>query len=74
MADVLRHAYDDAIWNAGEHEGGADGVLICGGTLRGDSRYGPGWVFQWHSWPTPNTHITCRENNDWRYLGDPAIR
>ncbi|KAG9121475.1 hypothetical protein FRC07_002562 [Ceratobasidium sp. 392] len=42
MADVLRHAYDDALCvKAG---GVADGVLICGGTLRGDSVYGPGEI------------------------------
>ncbi|QRV89758.1 nucleotide phosphoesterase protein YfkN [Ceratobasidium sp. AG-Ba] len=40
MADVLRHAYDDALCVKGG--GIADGVLICGGTLRGDSVYGPG--------------------------------
>ncbi|KAG9095183.1 hypothetical protein FS749_010910 [Ceratobasidium sp. UAMH 11750] len=40
MADVLRHAYDDALCVKGG--GVADGVLICGGTLRGDSVYGPG--------------------------------
>lgn len=40
MADVLRHAYDDALCVKGD--GIADGVLICGGTLRGDSVYGPG--------------------------------
>ncbi|KAG8763597.1 hypothetical protein FRC11_000856 [Ceratobasidium sp. 423] len=40
MADVLRHAYDDALCVKGA--GPADGVLICGGTLRGDSVYGPG--------------------------------
>ncbi|CAE7121238.1 unnamed protein product [Rhizoctonia solani] len=37
MADVLRHAYDDALCVKGA--GPADGVLICGGTLRGDSVY-----------------------------------
>jgi 5'-nucleotidase len=37
---VLRHAYHDAI--CVKTGGGADGVLICGGTLRGDSVYGPG--------------------------------
>ncbi|CAE6441792.1 unnamed protein product [Rhizoctonia solani] len=37
MADVLRHAYDDALCVKGG--GPADGVLICGGTLRGDSVY-----------------------------------
>ena len=43
----MRHAYDDAIYNLGDHEGGADGVMLCGGALRGDSRYGPG---------TPHSH------------------
>lgn len=42
MADVLRHTYDEAIHSIGSRPGNADGVLICGGTLRGDSRYGPG--------------------------------
>ena len=40
FADVLRHAYDDALCLKGR--GGSDGVLICGGTIRGDSTYGPG--------------------------------
>ncbi|TFY68914.1 hypothetical protein EVJ58_g733 [Rhodofomes roseus] len=40
FADVLRHAYDEAP----EMAGGSDGVLICAGTLRGDSIYGPGNV------------------------------
>lgn len=40
FADVVRHAYDDALCVGGC--GGADGVLICAGTLRGDSTYGPG--------------------------------
>ncbi|KAJ1307540.1 hypothetical protein OPQ81_001637 [Rhizoctonia solani] len=40
MADVLRHAYDDALCTQGGDP--ADGVLICGGTIRGDSIYGPG--------------------------------
>lgn len=44
MADVLRHTYDDVISCIGHHQGGTDGVLICGGTLRGDSQYGPGEV------------------------------
>jgi len=42
MADILRHAYDDAICVKGRTKAGADAVLICGGTLRGDSTYGPG--------------------------------
>jgi 5'-nucleotidase len=27
-----------------EAKGGADAVIICGGTLRGDSQYGPGKI------------------------------
>ena len=42
FADVLRHAYDEALCLRGC--GGSDGVLICGGTIRGDSTYGPGLV------------------------------
>lgn len=42
FADVLRHAYDDALCL--QTGGGSDGVLICAGTLRGDSIYGPGVV------------------------------
>ncbi|KAG8906831.1 hypothetical protein FRB99_006006 [Tulasnella sp. 403] len=42
FADVLRHTYDDALCVKGR--GGADGVLICGGTIRGDSVYGPGLI------------------------------
>jgi len=34
------HAYDDALCI--RHKGGADAVFICGGTIRGDSVYGPG--------------------------------
>lgn len=39
---MVRHAYDDSINDLGDHQGGADGVMLCGGALRGDSRYGPG--------------------------------
>ncbi|KAF9452854.1 Metallo-dependent phosphatase [Macrolepiota fuliginosa MF-IS2] len=42
FADVLRHAYDDALCMKGS--GGSDGVFICAGTLRGDSMYGPGII------------------------------
>ncbi|KAG8923519.1 hypothetical protein FRC00_006159 [Tulasnella sp. 408] len=42
FADVLRYTYDDALCSKGSR--GADGVLICGGTIRGDSVYGPGLV------------------------------
>ncbi|KAF5372933.1 hypothetical protein D9758_001729 [Tetrapyrgos nigripes] len=41
FADIIRHAYDDSLSVGG---GGADGVLICAGTLRGDSEYGPGVI------------------------------
>ncbi|KZP00929.1 Metallo-dependent phosphatase [Calocera viscosa TUFC12733] len=44
MADILRHAYDDAKSVQGRTKAGADAVLICGGTLRGDSTYGPGLI------------------------------
>ncbi|KAJ7168132.1 Metallo-dependent phosphatase-like protein [Mycena crocata] len=40
FADVIRHAYDDALLMKGC--GGSNGVFICAGTLRGDSIYGPG--------------------------------
>ncbi|TFY65463.1 hypothetical protein EVG20_g5580 [Dentipellis fragilis] len=42
FADILRHTYDDALCMKGY--GGADGVLICAGMLRGDSVYGPGYL------------------------------
>ncbi|THV08018.1 Metallo-dependent phosphatase [Dendrothele bispora CBS 962.96] len=42
FADIIRHAYDDCLTVGGG--GGADGVLICAGTLRGDSEYGPGVI------------------------------
>ncbi|RDB21014.1 Trifunctional nucleotide phosphoesterase protein YfkN [Hypsizygus marmoreus] len=42
FADIVRHAYDDALCMKGC--GGSDGVFICAGTLRGDSTYGPGVV------------------------------
>ena len=40
FADVVRHAYDDALYT--KCGSGSDGVLICAGTLRGDSVYPPG--------------------------------
>ncbi|KAH9030690.1 Metallo-dependent phosphatase [Lactarius pseudohatsudake] len=43
FADILRHTYDDALCMKGI-KGGADGVLICAGMLRGDSVYGPGFL------------------------------
>ncbi|KAI0273835.1 Metallo-dependent phosphatase [Gloeopeniophorella convolvens] len=43
FADILRHTYDDALCMKGI-EGGADGVFICAGMLRGDSVYGPGYL------------------------------
>ncbi|KAJ3993856.1 Metallo-dependent phosphatase-like protein [Lentinula boryana] len=40
FADIVRHSYDDCETLKGC--GGSDAVLICAGTLRGDSEYGPG--------------------------------
>ncbi|TFK55022.1 Metallo-dependent phosphatase [Heliocybe sulcata] len=40
FADIVRHAYDDALCINGQ-EGGADAAFICAGMLRGDSVYGP---------------------------------
>ncbi|TFL07384.1 Metallo-dependent phosphatase [Pterulicium gracile] len=37
FADIVRHSYDDALCL--NDCGGADGVFICAGTLRGDSLY-----------------------------------
>ncbi|KAF8163115.1 Metallo-dependent phosphatase-like protein [Crassisporium funariophilum] len=42
FADIARHAYDDALCMQGS--GGSDAVLLCAGTFRGDSTYGPGLV------------------------------
>ncbi|KAG8217209.1 Metallo-dependent phosphatase [Butyriboletus roseoflavus] len=42
FADVLRHAYDDAL--STKCGSGSDGVLICAGTLRGDTLYSPGVI------------------------------
>lgn len=52
IADVLRHAYAESIVQAKDKEGGlgdeyegdADAAILCGGTLRGDSQYGPGKI------------------------------
>ncbi|KAF8522159.1 5'-nucleotidase, partial [Hysterangium stoloniferum] len=43
FADILHHCYDDALCMKGAG-GGAEGVFICAGALRGDSIYGPGVV------------------------------
>ncbi|KAF9532356.1 Metallo-dependent phosphatase-like protein [Crepidotus variabilis] len=40
FSDIVRHAYDDALCMKGCE--GSDGVLLCAGTFRGDSTYGPG--------------------------------
>ncbi|KAI6036873.1 Metallo-dependent phosphatase-like protein, partial [Pisolithus microcarpus] len=42
FADVLRHAYDDTLCTT--VGSGSDGVLICAGTLRGDSVYPAGEI------------------------------
>ncbi|OCF34141.1 hypothetical protein I316_04090 [Kwoniella heveanensis BCC8398] len=55
IADVLMHAYAESILDgkgkngqtsdkAKQQKGGADAVILCGGTLRGDSQYGPGKI------------------------------
>ncbi|WVR09253.1 hypothetical protein IAU60_006318 [Kwoniella sp. DSM 27419] len=60
IADVLMHAYAENLLDGGPEKeksgqgsaqskarlakGGADAVILCGGTLRGDSQYGPGKV------------------------------
>ena len=71
FADVLRHYYDDALClKAG---GGSDGVFICGGTLRGDSTYGPGMRTTAHS----DSHglISCpRAHYPGRYPRNPPFR
>lgn len=41
MADVMLHSYSDALEAKGVS---TDIVMICGGAIRGDSRYGPGVV------------------------------
>jgi len=42
FADIVRHAYDDALCLKGC--GGSDGALLSTGTFRGDSTYGPGLI------------------------------
>lgn len=47
VADILLHGYSESgerkgVKEDGSREPSADAVLICGGTLRGDSQYGPG--------------------------------
>jgi hypothetical protein len=44
MADVLLHAYDASPCVNDGTDKGADAVLICGGTLRGDNIHGPGII------------------------------
>lgn len=57
VADVLLHAYDESLAEdtqiqfekdknntISQDVKGADAVIICGGTLRGDSQYGPGLI------------------------------
>jgi 2',3'-cyclic-nucleotide 2'-phosphodiesterase (5'-nucleotidase family) len=55
VADVLLHAYDESLVEGNDNvtfdkdkaereTASADAVIICGGTLRGDSQYGPGKV------------------------------
>jgi hypothetical protein len=55
VADVLIHAYAESLLekkpadvngkgSAQRDFSGVDAVIICGGTLRGDSQYGPGKI------------------------------
>ena len=58
IADVLLHSFAESgiegngwVEKDGKHPGsrntaagGADAVIICGGSLRGDSQYGPGKI------------------------------
>ncbi|WWD20985.1 hypothetical protein CI109_105465 [Kwoniella shandongensis] len=44
IADVLMHAFAESGTESKEKNGRADAVIICGGTLRGDSQYGPGKI------------------------------
>ena len=60
VADVLVHAYAESLLEKGKGEtngqakgetkeskrsfSGVDAVIICGGTIRGDSQYGPGTI------------------------------
>lgn len=72
FADVLRHYYDDALCL--KSGGGSDGVFICGGTLRGDSTYGPGKVL-----PKISIRIQLglrgnRFRHTWGYSRNPSIR
>ncbi|KAJ3572798.1 hypothetical protein NP233_g2848 [Leucocoprinus birnbaumii] len=55
IADVIRHAYDDALCLQSCE--GSDGVLICAGTLRGDSTYGPGREFTVHHTHTSRVEL-----------------
>ena len=43
VSDIVRHAYDDTLCM--KRWGGSDGALLCAGTFRGDSTYGPGINF-----------------------------
>ncbi|WWC91447.1 uncharacterized protein L201_006393 [Kwoniella dendrophila CBS 6074] len=43
IADVLMHAYAESLLDKNKSNGD-DAVIICGGTLRGDSQYGPGKI------------------------------
>jgi hypothetical protein len=69
FADVLLHAYDEALCMQGL--GGADAVLICAGSLRGDSVYGRGirfltgcmiWIL-----------ISCRDHDTWGHSRNLTI-
>lgn len=42
--DYVEKDGEDELEQSREGKGGADAVIICGGTLRGDSQYGPGKI------------------------------
>lgn len=52
FADVIHHAYDDALCNMGIES--ADGVFLCAGALRGDTVYGPGKIHDVPGWRSNN--------------------
>ncbi len=42
--DYMEKDGKDELESGRKGKGGADAVIICGGTLRGDSQYGPGKI------------------------------
>lgn len=77
FSDILRHTYDDALCIKGI-KGGADGVFICAGMLRGDSIYGPGMKhlssFESAARSMDSDASIDRISNTWRRSRDPPVR